>query len=564
MNMRNLYVVIAIFLLVPVFYVGADDLSLASARWGTPTEISSGDAGSTTPLTVFLMNNGNGNIAVINATLYMQEPLSSPQGDRQEVVYPKIQIQNNQLKPGDVIPVTFTVNIPSYAAGMYNFSLVVYYNITRTSTAPPVYVQTGGTVLYSPSTTVTTSSLEKASFSFSLPVSQKPSIKVDRIWTVLEDNSAAELNFIITNSGDREIKLQSATVSGDIVQVLNPTIYINEWLQPGSYYRLKTRVNVPKGASSNGYALVTVTVSYQLGSATLQKSEVFRFDIDSSGSLGPDIVISTNKTSLMPGREQEVPIEVRNVGDQTANRVEITFQQGQGITIIGPSNIYIGDMRKGDEKLISLKVLPSAGSDYYVLPAVVTYMRWYQGDYVSLQKQLSLGFSSVQRAEVIIASAQATQSDGSVRITGVLANTGNRDASNVNITAFGFAGGAGMNFSRRNITMMRNVTGFSGICRATSYIGSIKQGDTSSFYLSCNIGNATLGFINLTVNYEASPGSYGKYSTIIPVFKTFTGEVQMARTAQGGISYIYALLLVIASLLVGFILGRGIQRGRKI
>ena len=121
-----------------------------------------------------------------------------------------------------------------------------------------------------------------------------------------------------------------------------------------------------------------------------------------------------------------------------------------------------------------------------------------------------------------------------------------------------------MNFSRRNITLIRNVTGFSGICRATSYIGSIKQGDTSSFYLSCNIGNATLGFINLTVNYEASPGSYGKYSTIIPVFKTFTGEVQMARTAQGGISYIYALLLVIASLLVGFILGRGIQRGRKI
>jgi hypothetical protein len=562
--MRNLYVIIAIFLLVPVFYVGADGLSLASARWGTPTEISSGDAGSITPLTVFLMNSGNGNIAVINATLYMQEPLSSPQGDRYEVVYPKVQIQNNQLKPGDVIPVTFTVNIPSYAAGIYNFSLVVHYNITTTSTAPPVYVQTGSTVLYSPSTTVTTSSLEKASFRFSLPVSQKPSIKVDRIWTVLEENSAAELNFIITNSGDREIKLQSATVSGDIVQVLNPTIYINEWLQPGSYYRLKTRVNVPKGASSNGYALVTVTVSYQLGSAILQKSEVFRFDIDSSGSLGPEIVISTNKTSLMPGREQEVPIEVRNVGDQTANRVEITFQQGQGITIIGPSSMYIGDMRKGDETLISLKVLPSTAADYYVLPAVVTYMRWYQGDYVSLQKQLSLGFSSIQRAEVIIASAQATQSGGSVRITGVLANTGNRDASNVNITAFGFVEGAGMNISRRNATVMRNVTRFSGICRATSYIGSIKQGDTSSFYLSCNIGNATLSFLNLTVNYEASPGSYGRYSTIIPVFKTFTGEVQTARTAQGGISYVYALLLIIASLLVGFILGRGIHRGRKI
>ena len=563
MRMRNIYVLFFVLLLVPIFYVGAGDLSLASARWGTPAEMSSGDAGSTTPLTVFLMNSGNGNIAVINATLYMQEPLSSPQGDRYEVVYPKVQVQNNQIKPGDVIPITFTINIPSYAAGVYNFSLVVYYNITTTSTAPPVYVKTGSTVLYAPSTTVTTSNIEKASFTFSLSVNQKPSIKVDRIWTVLEDNSAAELDFIITNSGDREIKLQSATISGDIVQVLNPTIYINEWLQPGSFYRLKTRVNVPKGASSNGYALVTVTISYQLGSTILQKSEVFRFDIDSSESLGPQIVISTNTTSLIPGREQDVSIKVRNVGDQTANRVEITFQQGQGITILGPSSVYIGDMQRGDERVISLRVLPSTGADYYMLPAVVSYMRWYQGDYVSLQKQLSLGFSSVQRAEVIIASAQATQSGGSVRITGVLANTGNRDASNVNVTAFGLVGEVpvGRNFSRRNIT--GNATRFMA-CRAASYIGSIKQGDTSSFYLSCNIGNATLNFINLTVNYEASPGNYGKYSTLLPVSRSFTAEVQVARAAPTGINYIYAIILIIASLLVGFILGRAIHRGSKI
>ncbi|PNV78050.1 MAG: hypothetical protein C0200_03080, partial [Thermoproteota archaeon] len=213
MKMKNAYILFFIFLLVPIFYVGADGLSLANARWGTPTEIISGDAGSITPLTVFLMNSGNGNIAVINATLYMQEPLSSPQGDKYEVVYPKVQIQNNQVKPGDVIPITFTVNIPSYAVGVYNFSLVVYYNITTTSTAPPMYVKTGSTVLYAPSTTVTTSNIDKASFTFSLRVNQKPNIKVDRIWTVLEDNSAAELDFIITNSGDKEIKLQSATVS---------------------------------------------------------------------------------------------------------------------------------------------------------------------------------------------------------------------------------------------------------------------------------------------------------------------------------------------------------------
>jgi len=563
MKMKNVYILFFIFLLVPIFYVGADGLSLANARWGTPTEIISGDAGSITPLTVFLMNSGNGNIAVINATLYMQEPLSSPQGDKYEVVYPKVQIQNNQVKPGDVIPITFTVNIPSYAAGVYNFSLVVYYNITTTSTAPPMYVKTGSTVLYAPSTTVTTSNIDKASFTFSLRVNQKPNIKVDRIWTVLEDNSAAELDFIITNSGDKEIKLQSATVSGDIVQVLNPTVYINEWLQPGSFYRLKTRVNVPKGASSNGYALVTVTISYQLGSAVVQKSEVFRFDIGGSGSLGPQIVVSTNTTSLIPGREQEVRIKVRNVGDQTANRVEITFQQGQGIIIMGPSSIYIGDMRKGDERVISLIVLPSTGADYYMLPAVVTYMRWYQGDYVGLQKQLSLGFSSVQRAEVIIASAQATQSGGSIRITGVLANTGNRDASNVNVTAFGLTGElpSGRNFSRG---MVENATRFSGVCRAASYIGSIKQGDTSSFYLSCNIGNATLNFINLTVNYEASPGNYNKYSTLLPVSRSFITEIQATRTTSAGISYIYAILLIAASLLVGFILGRAIHRGSKI
>jgi len=297
---------------------------------------------------------------------------------------------------------------------------------------------------------------------------------------------------------------------------------------------------------------------------------VFRFDIDSSELLGPEIVVSTNKTSLMPGREQSVLIKVRNVGDQTANRVEIVFQQGQGMTILGPSSIYIGDMQRGDERVISLKVLPSTGADYYLLPAVINYMRWYQGDYVSLQKQLSLGFSSVQRAEVIIASAQATQSGGSVRITGVLANTGNRDASNVNVTAFGFAGEfpARGNFSRRNVTRgnvtVRNVTRISGICRAASYIGSIKQGDTSSFYLSCNIGNATLSFLNLTVNYEESPGSYGRYSTIIPVLGSFNVGIQTTRTAQGGISYAYALLLIAASLIVGFILGRVIHRGRKI
>jgi hypothetical protein len=529
MNMRNLYVIIAIFLLVPVFYVGADDLSLASARWGTPTDIISGDAGSITPLTVFLMNNGNGNIAVINATLYMQEPLSSPQGDRYEVVYPKVQVQNNWLRPGDVIPVTFTVNIPSYAAGMYNFSLVVHYNITRTSTAPPVYVQTGGTVLYSPSTTVTTSSLEKASFRFRLPVSQKPSIKVDRIWTVLEDNSAAELNFIITNSGDREIKLQSATVSGDIIQVLNPTIYINEWLQPGSYYRLKTRVNVPKGASSNGYALVTVTLSYAIGTTVLQKSEVIRFDIMGSGAIGPEITVNTNSTSLIPGKRQRIEVLVRNVGDQTAERVKLVFQSGKNIMILGSSSIYLGDMPKGSERKVCLDVLPSSDASDFMLPLSIEYTRFYEGEHVSVQKQLSLGFSALKRAEIEIVSAQARYEYSILRITGTLANTGNLEAKNVKIRAD---------------------------CGGASYMGSIKEGDTASFYLTC--GNTTAKAVGITVEYEASPGEYRSSNITVAVEKTAEQRVEVQRGA--GIEPSYAVVAALAALFVGIVLGRLILR----
>ncbi|TDA41643.1 MAG: hypothetical protein DSO07_03475 [Thermoproteota archaeon] len=93
-------------------------------------------------------------------------------------------------------------------------------------------------------------------------------------------------------------------------------------------------------------------------------------------------------------------------------------------------------------------------------------------------------------------------------------------------------------------------------CGGASYMGSIKEGDTASFYLTC--GNTTAKAVGITVEYEASPGEYRSSNITVAVEKTAEQRIEVQRGA--GIEPSYAVVAALAALFVGIVLGRLILR----
>ncbi len=489
--------------------VGADGvLHISYVRWGTVDQIGGGRAGTTSAFTVFLKNNWTFSVELIYANLSIPSPLTSPSGRGFEVVYPGIQEKTATIPPKSVYPLTFAVKIPSTASGEYTFNLTVKYRKAVEETQK---------------------------LSFTLRVVPQDKIHIQELtWMPLEDGTAPELYFSIINLGKEEVKLGSVIVSADFVQVLNPSSSLSLYLEPGQRYRFPVRVKVPKGASQYNFTIITISVTYESEGSIKHHTESFTYKLLRSGSeLGPEIILQVNRTELRPGVMNLVMLKVSNVGDERAERVTITMQSSSGILVLGSSSVYVGDLPPGASRSLLVKVLPSSQHSSYALLATITYKRLYEGSYVSESRGLTLGFNGMKEAKISVTNIEASFNGDRLKITGTLANMGDRVAKNVNVVAI------------------------NGPCaNISNYVGDVNEGDTAGFFLSCRVSGSSKmpDKVTVEISYEAAPGYIKHLSKEVSVAKPIS-TVEKETTSQGyGMTSL--VVVAIAGIIVGLVTGR--------
>ncbi len=509
-----------ILLLLPLYQVLASEpnFELVNAWWGTPERASTAVSGQgITPLTVFLK--AKASVRVNYLELEIPPPLTDAQGRRVAKVIPSLQLGRNVFSKGEAFYSTFYVDVPAVGSSSYKFKLRVNYDLMGAS----------------PSLN-NTDELE-----FGLKVEGASTITFTLSGNLLEGASTV-LKLNIHNSGRGTATITSIQVSASYAKVLNPMIQQMYQLPPGKTITYDIGALVPKGVDKDE-DVVMVSISYQSAGKSITLSKAFKIPIESSdqgsGEESPYLAVETDQDMLEAGALSKVNLVVKNLGGEEARDVRLQLNS-KTVTIVGPSLHYLGDLAPGDSESVEIELIPSEQAKSYELMLTFTYKEYVEGEDVEKQTTLTLGFGRREQAKIVISSLEGSYLNGRVRVRGLLANIGNREADHINVSMEG------------------------SNCFSSSYVGSLGDGESTGFSLTCSVNELSSPIkLKVKVRYLASPEKWEE------TYREITVEPPQAKTNQaqqaGGYN-VYALAIAaLAGILVGLVLGRLIfKRGEEI
>ncbi len=493
------------------------NLELIGAWWGSPERASIAVSGQgITPVTVFLR--AKASIKVKQLMLIIPPPLTDAQGKRESTVVPLLQLGRDKFSPDEAFYSTFYVNIPSEATTSYRFRLKVNYDII----------------------TPTPSLNETAEFEFTLKVEGTSIVSFSLSGKLVEGESSV-LKLQIHNSGSGEATITSVQVSASYSKVLNPMIQQMYKLPPGETIHYDIGAYVPKGIDKDE-DIILVTVSYQSGGGSITLSKAFKLPIESSNGNNteesPFLSVESDRDMLEAGAVTPVKLTIKNLGAEKARDVKLQISS-QTVTVVGPSLYYLGDLNPGDIKEINMKLIPSEQVKSYQITLTFTYKEYVKGEDVEKQSTLTVGFGRSEQAKLAISSLEGSYTNKRIRIKGMLANIGNREAEHVNVSMEGDG------------------------CYTSSYIGSLGDGESTGFSLTCPISELKSPLkLRVKVKYLASPDKW------VDVFREITIEPpqeKVSQPQQSGFSVESLAISAVAGIIVGIILGRLIfRRGEEV
>jgi len=521
-------------LLIPLVHGDAKlwGLVLVDYRWGTkeqPAVVYAGDGlvYLTVTLRVFVTENKTWTqytLSPFEATLEIPNHLRGPNGGNVEKISPSLQLAKTRFSDGESFQLSFSVEVPSTApAGSYEFKLNVSYRI------------------YDAENYVVAKDHEV--FTFSLYVRESSPVYVYLTGSAVEGDTSV-LTLKLVNGGSEDVQISSVVLTSTYIRLLNPNIASQVILAPNTSTAFQVGAFVERGTGRK-YDRIAVTVQYRSGDKYYSISQVFSIPIFKTEATEnkPVIVVSSDASSLYGGVRSSVTLKVENRGDETARKMKLQVSS-QTVSILGPSLFYLGDLMPGEERNVTLEILPSEDQPSYSINIQFTYREFDNGVDVEKQETAQVSLGRIQEARVVISSASASYSSGRLRVFGNIANIGDRDAKFVNVTIY------------------------SGACVGTStYIGDLKSGESTGFTLSCEAVRAprTVGVV---VGYLASPGNWKESRrelTVSGAQANLTGgftprNISSARTASPTSNVIYWVVWLAAGLAIGLVAGRLIFR----
>ncbi len=520
---RDLYLPLLLMLILPMAALPTSamrgSVSLVEYGWGTRQEatiVHSGDG--VVPLTTIFQVSveENHTLRPLKAVLEIPPPLKNPNGGQVENIIPGIQLGKDRFEDGEGFSLTFSVEIPTRTPpGWYHFRLNLSYEI----------LDEDGDVVRKGSN----------SFSFSLEVKGRSSLDFTLVGSVVKGETST-LHLTLRNVGREDVYISSIQISASLIRVLNPSIGGGALLPPGASIRYDIGAYADENLDQDTDK-VAVLVHYTSGGRDYSASKVFPIQLlekdEESKETSPSLVVISDKHMLHAGVPNEVNLIVKNVGDEKARKVKLQLSS-KTVTVLGPTLFDLGDMSPGDSRKLNLSLLPSEDSKSYRLSLSFAYKEKEDSKDVTRQLSTEVGFGRIEEARVVISSLEASYSKGKLRIKGNLANVGNRQADNINVTVE------------------------SGACIGTStYLGELDEGESTGFALSCQVSEEKLpSKVGVVVKYLASPENWKEARREVSVENPQAAVQKPTKVETGIMDPRYALIWAAAGLIVGLVVGK--------
>ncbi len=520
MSRRSMKGAVLVLLLIPLLPLSAikGHVTLVDYGWGTQQEaliVHSGDG--VVPLTAIFQVSveENHTLRPLEAVLKIPSPLKNPNGGNVERLIPGIQLGRDRFEDGEGFALTFSVEIPTKTPpGWYDFKVNLSYEI----------LDEDGDIV----------KRGTDQFTFSLEVKGRSSVDFTLGGRVVR-GEASTLYLILRNVGKEDAHITSIQISASLIRILNPSISGGALLTPGASVRYDIGAYADENLDQDTDK-VAVLVHYTSGGKDYSVSKVFTVQLieknEEEEEVSPSLIVLSDKHMLYAGIPNEVNLIVKNVGDETARKVKLQLSS-QTITVLGPTLFDLGDMTPGDSRSIRLSLLPSEDSKSYRLSLSFTYTEKEDDEDVTEQLSTEVGFGRIEEARVVISSLEASYSKGKLRVRGNLANVGNRQADNINVTIE------------------------SGVCVGTStYLGELDEGESTGFALSCQVSEDKLPpKVGVVVKYLASPENWKETKREVSIEGPQLTEQQPKATVNMTDPR-YAVAWAVAGLVIGLIVGK--------
>ncbi len=455
------------------------DVEVVRAFWATPGGGNPYPGVGPVRLVVYLKNVGSGSIRPDFIILHIPRPLRTGEGDNQSWISPA-----GPISPGQTVRLDFDLYVPASARpGRYNFTLELNYTEVRVERFRVVR------------------ETREEEVSFLLALRQGPEVRmVISPPESAEEGEIFKVWLVLDNVGSEQIALQSLRVTSPNAEVLTQDLGSPGQLAPGESLTREVYVRAPRDSPDECVILIASATYAVGGEARTDEATVsiplsphkFRFSVD------------VDRSSLTPGEENEVTIFIRNVGSAAAEDVEVSVGASEGLTVVGPSEFWLGDIPPGGEAAIEVDLLPIGSLQAYTIALTISPS---DGE----PDAVTVGFSSSEMGNVSIASLKAEYDGEKLKVRGVLANLGSGTARYVNVSLT------------------------SGPCRGESnYIGDLDSGETSGFYLSCEASLAGEEEVTVSAYYQASPGVWRTATKSTTVLAPGSTGGQGAAGAGGG------------------------------
>ncbi len=518
---REMLLFFLVLLLLPISTSMAvkGSLKLVDYGWGTQKEaliVHSGDG--VVPLSTVLQVSveENHTLRPLEAILSIPQPLRNPNGGQIERVIPGIQLGKDRFEDGEGFSLTFSVEVPTKTPpGWYDFRLNLTYEV----------LDEDGDVVRRGAN----------EFQFSLEVKGRSAVDFTLTGKGIKGKSST-LYLVLKNVGREDAVVTSVQLSASLIKILNPMISGGVLLTPGSSTRYDIGIYVDENIDQDSDK-VAVLVYYSSGGKEYSFSRVFDIPlIEENGEeeeASPSIIVLSDTHMLYAGIPNDVSLLIKNVGDETARKLRLQLSS-QTITVLGPSLFDFGDLEPGESETVSLKLLPSEDSKSYRLNLQFTYIEKQDDEDVTKELSTEVGFGRIEEARVVISSLEASYSKGRLRVRGNLANVGNRQADNVNVTID------------------------SGACIGTStYLGELDEGESTGFALSCKISEDKLPQkVGVLVKYLASPENWGETKREVVVEGQAVATQQPQQATGGPMDPRFGIVWALAGLIIGLLAGK--------
>lgn len=281
------------------------------------------------------------------------------------------------------------------------------------------------------------------------------------------------------------------------------------------------------------------------GGEELEKSEILYFGVRVSEAKRAEVDIlniTTFPAKLRPGEEGLIEIELKNIGDATVQSLNVRLLTEYPIIPLSSDlEEYITQMEPSERVTVSFNIAVDGSAEDYTFCNIPLILE-YEDKFGSYVKNTTLGVEIKGEPRVLIQeiivepSKLTTNTEGLFMIT--LINVGTESANDVKIK---MSGGEDL------------------LTEEYKFIGEITPGDSQTATFGVSVSkDAKIGEHGLTIgiSYEDRRGESYSESRIY-VLTIFPAEPLIS------IEYIYAFIVILCLLIIGYVIIAGLKKGKE-